>query len=451
MLARALMLRAGASPLARQSHSLLTVATRHNGAAAQNQSLPQLQRQAHRQAQRLCGKNALGCHRCSACSAWTGSSAGGRAMVTRASATDRETALTAHEANNVSPAIAERIGRNLHRREHHPLNNIKHAIETHFNESSAAATGERSFTVFDDLSPIVSKSQNFDELLIPHDHVSRRPSDTFYIDSDRLLRCHTSAHQNELLRAGHEAFLCTGDVYRRDTVDASHYPVFHQMEGVKVFDAVALPPQREDAVKAVEAHLKASLEGMTRALFGAMEMRWVDAHFPFTDPSLELEIFFNGEWLEVLGCGVVQQRILDQTGHAGRLGWAFGLGLERLAMVLYGIPDIRLFWSDDDRFLSQFRRGKATQFKPFSNFPPCLKDVSFWVPAGFHENDFYDTVRNVCKDVAEEVKLVDEWHDQKRGRTSHCYRITYRSMERNLVNEEIDQLHLLAQQGFQLR
>jgi phenylalanyl-tRNA synthetase alpha subunit len=72
----------------------------------------------------------------------------------------------------------------------------------------SAATGERPFAVFDDLSPIVSKSQNFDELLIPPDHVSRRPSDTFYIDADRLLRCHTSAHQNELLRAGHKAFLC---------------------------------------------------------------------------------------------------------------------------------------------------------------------------------------------------------------------------------------------------
>ena len=129
--------------------------------------------------------------------------------------------------------------------------------------------------------------------------------------------------------------------------------------------------------------------------------RWVDAYFPFTDPSLELEIHFNGEWLEVLGSGVVQQRILDQTGHSDKvrtlmfcaacggrtvvrrcccsdwvvaqIGWAFGLGLERLAMVLYDIPDIRLFWSTDSRFLSQFRRGEASTFKPFSNYPPCLK------------------------------------------------------------------------------
>lgn len=85
-------------------------------------------------------------------------------------------------------------------------------------------------------------------------------------------------------------------------------------------------------------------------------MRWVDAYFPFTDPSYELEIFFNGEWLEVLGCGVMQQPILDRT-FPGEKAWAFGLGLERLAMVLFDIPDIRLFWTADQRFLKQFKAG----------------------------------------------------------------------------------------------
>jgi len=223
-------------------------------------------------------------------------------------------AIVDHPDNNVSPSIAERIGKNLHLQEDHPLNNIKHVIESHFNELSET-TGQRPFQVFDNLSPIVTKSQNFDELLIPADHVSRSPSDTFYVDDERLLRCHTSAHQNELLRAGNESFLCTGDVYRRDTVDASHYPVFHQMEGVKLFNSSDLPDNREDAVKIVEEDLKSSLEGMARALFGDVDMRWVDAYFPFTDPSMELEIYFKDEWLEVLGSGVIQQQILDQTGH----------------------------------------------------------------------------------------------------------------------------------------
>ncbi len=136
---------------------------------------------------------------------------------------------------------------------------------------------------------------------------------------------------------------------------------------------------------------------MARALFGDVEMRWVDAYFPFTEPSMELEIFFRDEWLEVLGSGVVQQKILDQTGQGDKIGWAFGLGLERLAMVLYKIPDIRLFWSDDQRFLKQFGRGKTTEFKPYSSYPPCLKDIAFWLPEDYHENDFHDAVRSTCE------------------------------------------------------
>lgn len=88
--------------------------------------------------------------------------------------------------------------------------------------------------MFDSLAPIVTVKQNFDELLIPPDHVSRQPSDTYYVDGKRVLRCHTSAHQTALLRQGEDPFLVCGDVYRRDEVDSTHYPVFHQMEGVRI-------------------------------------------------------------------------------------------------------------------------------------------------------------------------------------------------------------------------
>ena len=97
------------------------------------------------------------------------------------------------------------------------------------------------------------------------------------------------------------------------------------------------------------------------------------AYFPFTDPSYELEIFFRGEWLEVLGCGVIEQDIVRNCGRGEQLGWAFGLGLERLAMVLFEIPDIRLFWSHDRRFIEQFEGidysgddAPRVSFKPFS-------------------------------------------------------------------------------------
>jgi hypothetical protein len=148
-------------------------------------------------------------------------------------------------------------------------------------------------------------------------------------------------------------------VYRRDEIDVTHFPVFHQMEGVRVFDAQELAllsrDLNADHVQAVGADLKTALSGLARRLFGDhVEMRWVDAYFPFTEPSWELEVLMEGKWLEVLGCGVIQRAIIDNcfanTDASSRPssqvhGWAFGLGLERLAMRLFDIPDIRLFWS----------------------------------------------------------------------------------------------------------
>ena len=196
--------------------------------------------------------------------------------------------------------------------------------------------------MLDDLSPIVSVAQNFDQLLIPAEHSSRSPSDTYYLqDAHSVLRTHTSAHQTQLMRAGKRRFLVAGDVYRRDEVDASHYPVFHQMEGVRLFE-------EEGDRDAVLQDLQGVLEGLARHLFGEVRMRWVQAFFPFTDPSLELEIHFQDQWMEVLGCGLIHPHILhaQQLGHLH--GWAFGLGLDRLAMILFDIPDIRLFWSQGD-------------------------------------------------------------------------------------------------------
>jgi phenylalanyl-tRNA synthetase alpha subunit len=99
----------------------------------------------------------------------------------------------------------------------------------------------------------------------------------------------------------------------------------------------------------IEEDLKRILTGLAVELFGDVQMRWKDDYFPFTRPSFELEIFYNGDWLEVLGCGVIHDQVMANAGKSDRLGWAFGLGLERLAMVLFDIPDIRLFWSQDAR------------------------------------------------------------------------------------------------------
>ncbi|XP_043696687.1 phenylalanine--tRNA ligase, chloroplastic/mitochondrial-like [Telopea speciosissima] len=337
--------------------------------------------------------------------------------------------------NNVPDTIFSKLGMQLHRRNHHPIGILKNAIYNYFDINYSGK-----FEKFDDLCPIVSAKQNFDDVLVPDDHVSRSYNDTYYIDPETVLRCHTSAHQADILTEGNTHFLVTGDVYRRDSIDSTHYPVFHQMEGVRVFSPHEWEASGMDATSYAAADLKKCLEGLAKHLFGAVEMRWVDSYFPFTNPSFELEINFQEKWLEVLGCGVMEQEILKRSGKINNVAWAFGLGLERLAMVLFEIPDIRLFWLTDERFTSQFSEGQlGVKFKPFSKFPPCYKDLSFWINDSFTENNLCEVVRGVAGDLVEEVKLIDNFTNKK-GMTSHCYRIAYRSMERSLTDEEINQL-----------
>lgn len=310
-----------------------------------------------------------------------------------------------------------------------------------------------------------------------------------------------------------EGYTISADVYRRDAIDRSHYPVFHQMEGARMWDrrkdsggAVAetvledldtLPrqalqvedpnptthPERNplqvehhsaEEVEAIAIHLKRSLEGVVLKLFSRakqaaiaagsttadspepLRVRWVEAYFPFTSPSWELEVFWQGDWLEILGCGVTKQEILINAGVPNQVGWAFGVGLERVAMLLFSIPDIRLFWSQDPRFLDQFSTiDNISRFVPFSKYPSCYKDVSFWLRSSsssaggglrsnaqdFHENDVMEIVRNVGGDLVEDVKMIDEFTDPASGRKSLCYRINYRSLERTLRNKEADGLH----------
>jgi len=119
-------------------------------------------------------------------------------------------------------------------------------------------------------------------------------------------------------------------------------------------------------------------------------------------------------------------------------------------MKLFEIGDIRLFWSEDDRFLSQFKQGEITKFKSYSKYPGCYKDIAFWIPQTteseseslikFSENDFMQVVRGVAGDLAETVELIDEFTHPKNKKTSMCFRINYRHMDRNLTNEEVDKI-----------
>lgn len=370
------------------------------------------------------------------------------------------------------------------------------------------------YTHYNNLDPIVSVWENFDSLGFPKDHPGRSRTDTYYLNESTVLRTHTSAHEAQIFAENKlGGYTISADVYRRDAIDRTHYPVFHQMEGARMWDrrnveggdiakAVwkdleelakhdlvvedpnpTIHPERNplqaehhtaEEVEAIAAHLKRSLEGMVVELFSRaktaaiaagdasgtreepLKVRWVEAYFPFTSPSWELEVFWQGDWLEILGCGVTKQELHINAGMPHQLGWAFGVGLERVAMLLFNIPDIRLFWSKDPRFLSQFSNmDSIARYAPFSKYPACYKDVSFWLrstssSAGggmksntqdFHENDVMEIVREIGGDLVEDVRMIDDFTHPVSGRKSLCYRINYRSLERTLRNDEADGLH----------
>ncbi|KAF5957105.1 hypothetical protein HYC85_004330 [Camellia sinensis] len=161
--------------------------------------------------------------------------------------------------NNVLDSIFSKLGMQLHRRDHHPIGILKNAIYNYFD-----ITYSGKFDKFDNLFPFVSVKMNFDDVLVREDHVSRSYNDTYYVDSQTVLRCHISAHQAELLRKGHTHFLVTGDVYRRDSIDSTHRPVFHQMEGFRVFTPDDWEPSGMDGTSYVAEDLKKCLEDISR-------------------------------------------------------------------------------------------------------------------------------------------------------------------------------------------
>ena len=446
---------------------------------------------------------------------------------------------------NLSSSILSHVDRRLYLQPNHPICITRKLIESVF-----AGPKFQNHVAPD---PVVTVEDNFDDLGFPTDHPGRSSADTYYVNEKHVLRTHTSAHQLRAFKrlAGKEPWLTDGidpdrptgyticaDVFRRDSIDRSHFPVFHQMEGAKLWshrvahdspphpyylwigrknrllkDLDSLPPHHltvfdrsvineenpiqidhnHQEARIAGQHLKRSLQGLIASVFHAarqagiaagdasaqqpLKVRWINAYFPFTSPSWELEVFWQGEWLEILGCGIIKHELLEKADCADKIGWAWGIGIERLAMLLFGIPDIRLFWSQDERFLSQFKEGTITKYQPFSRYPECYKDVAFWIDASpasatplaesgarsglaasaggdstkaspdetqqhaFHENDVMEIVRDVAGSLAEDVKLVDEFVHPRTGRQSLCYRINYRSLERTLTNDEVNIMH----------
>ncbi len=193
---------------------------------------------------------------------------------------------------------------------------------------------------------IEDEFHNFEALNIPESHPARAMHDTFYFPSGHLLRTHTSPVQIRAMREDGVPIrmIAPGKVYRCDS-DQTHTPMFHQVEGLVVDEGISF------------ANLKAVLHGFLETFFERkVQLRFRPSYFPFTEPSAEVDVSWGEGWLEVLGCGMVHPRVLEHVGVDTEkyTGYAFGMGVERLAMLRYGVNDLRLFFENDLRFLRQF-------------------------------------------------------------------------------------------------
>lgn len=289
---------------------------------------------------------------------------------------------------------------------------------------------------------IISTEILFDLFNMPPGHPARSQSDTYYVNEEYVLRTHDTVFwyyylnhpaikerikNNETLGA-----ICYGKVYRKDEIDRRHMNVFHQIGGLH------LAPDGQKTI--TPGDLKNVLSEVARAIFGEnIKFRFYDHTFPYTDPSFEMEAEINGQWIEMVGSGMARKSVLANFGMTGYHGWAFGFGLERLAMASMELPDIRLLWSEDERVKKQLKLGN--KFKEVSKFPPITRDISFVVSKDFVPNNYFDLIRDLGGDLVEEVTLLDKYENPEKfgaEKMSYTYRIVYRSNERTLRVEEID-------------
>lgn len=193
---------------------------------------------------------------------------------------------------NITPNVLTKLGKNLHVKQYHPLSHLRQRIVNYFYKQFRSKSGTPAFSVYDNICPVVTTAQNFDSLLVPKNHPSRKKSDCYFVNQDTLLRSHTTAHQAELISMGLNNFLVIGDVYRRDEVDSTHYPVFHQADavrlrtlqeifhdvndaqGLKLFEHSGTETADKqschtlEAVKLTEQELKSTLIGLAQTIFG---------------------------------------------------------------------------------------------------------------------------------------------------------------------------------------
>jgi phenylalanyl-tRNA synthetase alpha chain len=355
---------------------------------------------------------------------------------------NKDEKILIEELNKRSDIKAERIKRflalpDLTKKEHSP---VKILFDQIINLPR--------FAGFDivEFPKIVTVEQCFDLLNMPKDHPARKETDTYYLDDVHILRTHTTAFWSfylkdkevlkQLEEEGEIKALAPGIVYRKDEIDRHHFPAFHQIDGLLIC--------KKDKKIITQQDLKDVQIDLAKGIFGPdIEYKFLEDTFPYTIESLEMDIMFNGDWLEVNGAGLVNPVVLEKFGLDPEVynGWAFGFG-DRLAMIKMEIPDIRILWSTSERIASQFKDINS-KFTEVSKFPATTRDISFIIDKDINLNNYYEIVRDCADNLIEEVKLLDEYENEEKfgkDKKSYTFRIVYRSSERTLTNEDINKI-----------
>ncbi len=356
---------------------------------------------------------------------------------------DKDEKILLEELNKRSDIKAERIKRmlalpDLTKRENSPVRII--------NDKVLELPRFADFDIVE-IPKIVTVEDDFDLLNTPKDHPSRRESDTYYLDDKHILRTQMTVMWpyyfrdedvlERLKKDGEVGSLAPGIVWRKDEIDRKHFPAFHQTDFLYVC--------RKDKRIITLEELQDVQADAVKAIFGEdIEYRFLEDTFPFTDPSTQVEINWQGNWIEITGAGLVHENCLRNFGLDPEVynGWAGTFGLDRVAMIKMEIPDIRILWSNDERITSQFKDINS-KFKEVSKFPATTRDISFIIDKNISLNNYYEIVRDYADNLIEEVKLLDEYENEEKfgkGKKSYTFRIVYRSSERTLTNEEINKI-----------
>lgn len=231
---------------------------------------------------------------------------------------------------------------------------------------------------------ISSFNQSFDDLLFPDEHESKTTTHSYLFNEDFLLRPHMTSSERKYIKMGHRDFCIIGKVFRKDEIDSTHFPCFYQLENVKIFENSGTCTTKD-----ILDDLKTRILKIVKTILGKeIEFRFTETIFPFTSPSIELEVFNGKEWIELLGGGILNPKVYKGFGDNA---WAFGVGLERLLMLQKGIKDIRSIW-DKTSYLN------SDQLR--------FRDISIWLSNYENINQKYELSTQIEIYISEYIKPI---------------------------------------------